>query len=91
MARIRCRDRQCTLNKGGICTSEEIEYDPAMGCLTMEPRNDDNEEWEQEEWEEEDKSAEDDLYAEDEADEDEEDDLEDEEDHFSSRGKQRKR
>ncbi len=36
--RIRCRDHHCIYNKRGICTSNEIEYDPDAGCLTMEPR-----------------------------------------------------
>ena len=40
MTRIRCRDRRCVFNKNGICTSEEIEYEPDAGCLTMEPRAD---------------------------------------------------
>ena len=51
MTRIRCRDRRCVFNKNGICTSEEIEYEPDAGCLTMEPRADaeDDEEWEDDE------------------------------------------
>jgi hypothetical protein len=38
MTRIRCRERKCTFNKNGICTSDEIEYEPDAGCLTMELR-----------------------------------------------------
>lgn len=55
MTRIRCRDTRCVLNKVGICTSDEIEYDPDAGCLTLEPREDlvENEEVEWEEDEEE--------------------------------------
>ena len=51
MTRIRCRDSRCTFWKSGICTSDEIEYDPDAGCLTMEPREDIVEE-EEAEWEE---------------------------------------
>ncbi|MBI3915113.1 MAG: hypothetical protein HY327_13120 [Chloroflexi bacterium] len=36
--RIRCRDHRCAFNKRGICTTDEIEYDPDAGCLTMEVR-----------------------------------------------------
>ena len=52
MTRIRCRERRCTLNKKGICSADEIEYEPDAGCLTMEPREaieDEEEEWEEEE------------------------------------------
>jgi len=52
MTRIRCRERRCMFNKNGICTSEEIEYEPDAGCLTMEARQDaedEEEEWEDEE------------------------------------------
>jgi len=50
MTRIRCRERRCTFNKNGICTSDEIEYEPDAGCLTMELHEDveDEEEWEEE-------------------------------------------
>ena len=67
MTRIRCRERRCRFNKNGICTSEEIEYEPDAGCLTMELRQDLTDE--EEEWEEEE-----------DADEDLEEELEDEED-----------
>jgi|GEM_PF-160340 hypothetical protein len=81
MTRIRCRDRQCTFNKNGICTSEEIEYEPDAGCLTMEPREEaaeeEREDWEAEEsdWDEEEDwdEDEDDWEDEDEEDGDEED------------------
>jgi hypothetical protein len=38
-------------NKKGICTLDEIEYDPDAGCLTMEPQEDLDEN-EEAEWEE---------------------------------------
>ena len=73
MTRIRCRDRRCVFNKNGICSTEEIEYEPDAGCLTMEPREDVEDE--EEEWE-------DDELAEDleEEDEDEDEDEWDDED-----------
>jgi hypothetical protein len=40
MTRIRCRDYHCGFNQSGFCISDEIEYDPDNGCLTMEPRED---------------------------------------------------
>ena len=52
MTRIRCRERRCIFNKNGICASDEIEYEPDAGCLTMEAREDvadKEEEWEEEE------------------------------------------
>jgi hypothetical protein len=71
MTRIRCRERRCVFNKNGICTSEEIEYEPDAGCLTMElgEATEDEEEWEEEEVDE--------GLA---LDEDEEDEEEEEED-----------
>lgn len=88
MTRIRCRDRQCMFNKNGICTSDEIEYEPDMGCLTMEPREEAEEDekekdWEEEEWEDEDEDSEDDW--EDDEEDDEDDDWEDEEDNQDPR------
>lgn len=79
MTRIRCRDRKCVFNKNGICSSEEIEYEPDAGCLTMEPRadaDDDEEEWEEDEEEIEEASLdeEEELEEEDEWDEDEDGD-----------------
>lgn len=85
MTRIRCRERHCTFNKNGICASEEIEYEPDAGCLTMEPREDleDEEEWEEE--------LDEDLLEEDEEEdeEDDEEDWEEDEDLFGSRRKRR--
>lgn len=86
MTRIRCRDRQCTFNKSGLCTSDEIEYEPDAGCLTMEPREEADEEerdgWEkdEEEWDEEsDWSEEDEDWEEEEDDEEEDLDLDEDE------------
>ena len=76
MTRIRCRDRQCKFNKIGVCTSVEIEYEPDMGCLTMELREgkgNAEDDWEDEEEWEEDEEGEDDLYEEEDEDEDEDD------------------
>ncbi len=78
MTRIRCRDRRCNFNKNGICTSEEIEYEPDAGCLTMEPREDVEEE---EEWEDEELA--DDLdEADDEEEEEDDDDWDDEDEAY---------
>jgi hypothetical protein len=71
MTRIRCRDRGCVFNKNGVCSAEEIEYEPDAGCLTMEPRADSDEE--DEDWDEEDEELE-------EASLDEEEELEEDED-----------
>jgi len=68
MTRIRCRERRCRFNKNGICTSEEIEYEPDAGCLTMELRQDLADE--EKEWEE---DADEDLEEESEDEEEEED------------------
>ncbi len=77
MTRIRCRDRRCIFNKNGICSSEEIEYEPDAGCLTMEPR-DDVEEEEEEEWEDE----EDTEIFDDEEEEEEEDEWDEEDENY---------
>jgi len=76
MTRIRCRDRHCTFNKNGICLSDEIEYEPDAGCLTMEPREGTDED--EEEWEEEKEVKEDYLEEEEEEEEEEKDWDEDE-------------
>lgn len=75
MTRIRCRDRRCIFNKNGICSSEEIEYEPDAGCLTMEERDNVDEE---EEWEEEAEELEEEFLDEDEEDEEDWDEDEDE-------------
>ena len=77
MTRIRCRDSRCSFWKNGICTSDEIEYDPDAGCLTMEPRadvvDDEDAEWDEEEEE---------LLEGDSLEEEEEDEEEWEEDEY---------
>lgn len=75
MTRIRCRDSRCTFWKNGICTTEEIEYDPDAGCLTMEPREDIAEDDELD-WEEDEEELEE---ADMESDEEEEEDWEEDE------------
>ena len=51
MPRVICYQEDCLHNIDGRCRSEEIEYDPSDGCLTMEPRlqlsdlEDEEEEW----------------------------------------------
>lgn len=76
MTRIRCRDSRCTFWKNGLCTSDEIEYDPDAGCLTMEPREDLVEE--EVEWDEEEEEMLADGESEDEDEEEEDWDDEDE-------------
>ncbi len=75
MTRIRCRDSRCTFWKNGICTQDEIEYDPDAGCLTMEPREDlveeDDMEWEEDEEELRDSELEDEEEDEEDWEEDE--------------------
>ncbi len=92
MTRIRCRERRCIFNKNGICASDEIEYEPDAGCLTMEAREDAADE--DEAWEDEDLDAdlEEELEdEEDEADEDEEweDESDDEDEYLGSRPRRR--
>lgn len=80
MTRIRCRDRKCVFNKNGICSAEEIEYEPDAGCLTMEPRadaadddeelDDDEEEMNEASLDDEEEESEEDDWDEDEEDED---------------------
>lgn len=85
MTRIRCRDRHCNFNKNGICASEEIEYEPDAGCLTMEPREETNKEkegWEEEELEDLDDDIEDE--------EEEDKDWEEEEDDSGFTSRRRK-
>jgi hypothetical protein len=89
MTRIRCRDRRCVFNKNGICTSNEIEYEPDAGCLTMEPRaevDDEDEDWEEDEEELEEAS----LDDEDE-DLEEDDDWDDEEENEDALGLRRRK
>lgn len=80
MTRIRCRDRRCVFNKNGICSSEEIEYEPDAGCLTMEPREDAEDE--EEDWEEDEEEMKEEGLVEDEEEEEEEDEEDWEEDEY---------
>ncbi len=53
MTKIICRASDCIYWEEGVCSSEEITYDPENGCLTYEGYEDvlleDDEEWEDEE------------------------------------------
>jgi hypothetical protein len=40
MTQIICRASTCLFWNQGICTSEEIEYEPDIGCLTFEDMSD---------------------------------------------------
>jgi hypothetical protein len=52
MTKIICRASDCIYWEEGVCSSEEITYDPENGCLTYEGYEDvlleDDEEWEDE-------------------------------------------
>ena len=74
MTHIICRASNCLFWEDGVCGSEEIEYEPDVGCLTFQDIGD--LELQQEEDEEFDWEDEDDLYDEDE----DEDDWDDDED-----------
>ena len=77
MTKIICRVSDCVHWDDGVCSSEQITYDPENGCLTYEGIEDaileDDEEWDEEdildeeplEWDEE---EEEDLLDEDEDD-----------------------
>jgi hypothetical protein len=75
MTKIICRVSDCVHWDDGVCSSEQITYDPENGCLTYEGIEDVILE-DDEEWEEEDILDEEPL----EWDEEEEEDLADEED-----------
>jgi hypothetical protein len=78
MTKIICRVSDCVHWEDGVCTSEQITYDPENGCLTYEGMEDvileDDEEWDEEdmldeeplEWDED--EEEEDLLDEDEDD-----------------------
>jgi hypothetical protein len=75
MTQIICRAISCLFWENGICTSEEIEYEPDSGCLTFQDmgdleleEDDDDFDWEDD----------DDLF------DDDDDDWDDEEDDWSS-------
>jgi hypothetical protein len=40
MTQIICRASTCVFWEQGICTSEEIEYEPDVGCLTFQDMGD---------------------------------------------------
>ncbi len=48
MPRIRCHYVDCIYLEAGMCTADEIELDPEMGCLTY-TQAEVEEEWEEEE------------------------------------------
>jgi hypothetical protein len=76
MTHIVCRASNCLFWESGVCGSEEIEYEPDVGCLTFQDIGDlqlEEEDDEDFEWDAED---EDDLYD-DAEDEEEWDDAED--------------
>ena len=62
MTRVRCQLDKCVFWREGFCSSEEIELDPELGCLTLmkneDPGKEEDEEWDDEdlfdedEWEE---------------------------------------
>jgi hypothetical protein len=75
MTHVICRASSCMLWEDGVCTSEEIEYEPDVGCLTFQDVGD-LELDEDEEYDWDDKVG--DLFADDEDwDEDDEEDEED--------------
>jgi hypothetical protein len=74
MTQIICRATSCLFWEQGICSSEEIEYEPDAGCLTFQDmgdleleEDDENYDWE----------AEDDLFEEEEEEEEDWDEDED--------------
>jgi hypothetical protein len=78
MTHIICRAISCLFWEDGVCTSEEIEYEPDAGCLTFQDLGDlelEAEEDEDFDWDDED----DDLYDEEEDEWDGDDWEEDEE------------
>jgi hypothetical protein len=77
MTHIICRASNCLLWEDSVCTSEEIEYEPDVGCLTFQDVGEmvlEDEEDEEFDWE--DDKDEDDLFE----DDDDWDDDEEEED-----------
>jgi hypothetical protein len=76
MTHIICRASNCLFWEDSVCTSEEIEYEPDVGCLTFQDLGDlELEEEEDEEFDWDDKD--DDLFDDD---DDWEDDEEDDDD-----------
>lgn len=78
MPRIRCHYVDCVYLEAGLCTADEIELDPEMGCLTYTQAEEEEEEWEEEPLEEEEEAL--DLEEEEWEDFELEEDEEDEED-----------
>jgi hypothetical protein len=73
MTQIICRAMNCVFWEAGICSSEEIEYEPESGCLTFQDMGDlelEDEDEEDYDWDDED------LFDE----EEEEDDWEEDDD-----------
>ena len=79
MTHIICRAMNCLFWEGGICSAEEIEYEPDAGCITFQDVGDAelDDESEEIDWE-----SEDDLFE----DEDEDDDWESDDDDWEDDG-----
>ncbi len=84
MPRIRCHYDECIFLDGGFCSTDRIELDPELGCLTYQQADEEAAVVEAD-WEEEEESVLDDEEEEEEEeeveweeDEDEDDDDEDE-------------
>lgn len=91
MTRIRCRERRCLFNKNGICISDEIEYEPDAGCLTMELREDiaEEEEFDEDELLDEELEEFEDEDEEEDEDDDWDDQAEEEDDYLRRRSRRR--
>lgn len=77
MTHIICRAINCLFWEDGVCTSEEIEYEPDAGCLTFQDIGDlelEEEDDEDLDWEDEDE----DLFDDEEKDWDDDEDWDDE-------------
>jgi hypothetical protein len=77
MTHIICRAGNCLFWEDGICSSEEIEYEPDNGCLTFQDIGDldleadededldwddeEDEEWEEDDWDDDDWDDDDDF------------------------------
>ncbi len=82
MTHIICRASNCLYWEEGVCGSDEIEYEPDVGCLTFQDLSDldlDEEVEEEFDWEDE---EDEDLYGDEEEDEDWEEDEDVWEDDF---------
>jgi hypothetical protein len=77
MTHIVCRASFCLFWEEGVCSAEEIEYEPENGCLTFQDIGDldlDEDEDEDFDWDE---DSDDDLFE-----DDEDDDWDDEDDEW---------